>query len=290
MAVIMLIPVSLGFFCFFFSIFALKSNILHRPTLLTFADVSKVLQWAIRVKLDSNTEVVPVSTKLSPASPTHEVLISDKHFDILTSPDNIVDECFKVCLIGPSKCGKTQIGRRFTSGVFQEGYQETIGVDFSQKTVQLERKVIKVEVWDFGGRERFQSIVCSYLEKMNCVIAVYDAGSETSLQKLSTLLEYFQPQLGNKLIVLAAAKLDLGLKLDPNLESPEIDSLIEQYNASGLFKVSSKTGQGVENMFVDCCIMMQNMNKRLFTHQAGTISPLGARPESETKSVTCQIL
>ena len=44
---------------------------------------------------------------------------------------------------------------------------------------------------------------------MNCAIAVYDATSTTSLQKLSTMLDFFKPQLAGKIVVLAAAKMDL---------------------------------------------------------------------------------
>lgn len=57
----------------------------------------------------------------------------------------------KVVLIGASNSGKTSLLLRFVEQVFEEGLQNTIGVDFKMKTLMIDDKVAKVQVWDTAG-------------------------------------------------------------------------------------------------------------------------------------------
>lgn len=61
-------------------------------------------------------------------------LPSDESFDFL----------FKVVLIGDAGTGKTCIVERFKTGNFIERHGNTIGVDFSMKTINIEGKLVKV--------------------------------------------------------------------------------------------------------------------------------------------------
>lgn len=61
-------------------------------------------------------------------------LPSEESFDFL----------FKVVLIGDAGTGKTCIVERFKTGNYIERQGNTIGVDFSMKTISLEGKLVKV--------------------------------------------------------------------------------------------------------------------------------------------------
>lgn len=58
--------------------------------------------------------------------------------------DDSFDFLFKIILIGDSNVGKTCVVQNFKSGVFSEKQQNTIGVDFSVRTVDIEGKKVKV--------------------------------------------------------------------------------------------------------------------------------------------------
>lgn len=54
------------------------------------------------------------------------------------------DMLFKVVVIGDCSVGKTCVVQRFKAGTYVERHGNTIGVDFSMKTVVVEGKKIKV--------------------------------------------------------------------------------------------------------------------------------------------------
>lgn len=61
-----------------------------------------------------------------------------------TFQDDSYDFLFKVVLIGDCGVGKTCVVHRFRSGDFVEKTGNTIGVDFSMKTVNIDGKKVKV--------------------------------------------------------------------------------------------------------------------------------------------------
>ncbi len=58
--------------------------------------------------------------------------------------DDNYDFLFKIVLIGDAGVGKTAIVQRFKSGTFLERQANTIGVDFTMKTLFVKDKKIKV--------------------------------------------------------------------------------------------------------------------------------------------------
>lgn len=51
---------------------------------------------------------------------------------------------FKIIVIGDSNVGKTCLTYRFCGGAFVDNAEATIGVDFREKTLQLDGETIKV--------------------------------------------------------------------------------------------------------------------------------------------------
>lgn len=62
-----------------------------------------------------------------------------------TSNDEGFDYLFKIVLIGDCGTGKTCIVQKFRSGNFIQRHGNTIGVDFSMKTVLVDGKRVKVK-------------------------------------------------------------------------------------------------------------------------------------------------
>jgi len=60
------------------------------------------------------------------------------------------DYIFKIVLTGDSGVGKSNLLSRFTRNEFSLESRSTIGVEFSTKEVQIDGKIVKVQIWDTG--------------------------------------------------------------------------------------------------------------------------------------------
>lgn len=90
------------------------------------------------------------------------------------------DYLFKILLIGASNVGKSSIMSRYVDNIFNESYISTIGVDFKIKTLEINNKIIKLQIWDTAGQERFKSITSSYYRGSSCIIVVFDLSDNNS--------------------------------------------------------------------------------------------------------------
>ncbi|MEE6496552.1 hypothetical protein FKM82_002414 [Ascaphus truei] len=104
--------------------------------------------------------------------------------------DSVQLRIFKIIVIGDSNVGKTCLTFRFCGGEFLGGSEATIGVDFREKTVEIEGEKIKVQVWDTAGQERFRhSLVEHYYRNVHGVVFVYDVTKLSSFHNLRTWLQ-----------------------------------------------------------------------------------------------------
>lgn len=72
----------------------------------------------------------------------------------LLETDDSYDFVFKIVLVGDVGVGKTCVVQRFKKGTFIERQGNTIGVDFTMKTMEIQGKRIKVGVKRIGSFER----------------------------------------------------------------------------------------------------------------------------------------
>merc|ERR1711916_407884 len=65
---------------------------------------------------------------------------------------------FKYIIIGDTGVGKSCLLLQFTDKRFQPVHDLTIGVEFGTRTITLDGKEVKLQIWDTAGQEAFRSI------------------------------------------------------------------------------------------------------------------------------------
>jgi Ras-related protein Rab-32 len=82
---------------------------------------------------------------------------------------------FKVLIIGELGTGKTSFIKRYVHQFFSEHYRATIGVDFAMKVLNWDNNtVIRVQLWDIAGQERFGNMTRVYYKEAVGCIVVFD--------------------------------------------------------------------------------------------------------------------
>lgn len=165
-------------------------------------------------------------------------------------PEEQFDFLFKIVLIGDCGTGKTCVVQRFKNGTFLEGHGNTIGVDFSMKTVIVEGKRIKLQIWDTAGQERFRTITQSYYRSANGVIIVYDITKRSSFLAVARWLEEIRRYSGSSILVaLVGNKADMENLREVEFEEAEA---MCQYMPEVLFvlEASAKENSNIEEAFL----------------------------------------
>ena len=119
------------------------------------------------------------------------------------------DYLFKVLLIGDSSVGKTSVLLRYVEDTFNHEFQTTIGVDFKISTFQLNGKIIKLQLWDTAGQDRFKNIVASYYRGAHGIVLAFDITNHASFQNINRWYDEAQNYLQK-----SVPKLLIGNKLD----------------------------------------------------------------------------
>ena len=63
------------------------------------------------------------------------------------------------------------------------------GVDFQTKIIEVDGRVVALQLWDTAGQERFRSIAKSYFRRADGVLLLYDCTYERSFLNVREWLE-----------------------------------------------------------------------------------------------------
>jgi Ras-related protein Rab-1A len=167
------------------------------------------------------------------------------------------DYLFKLLLIGDSGVGKSSMLIRFTDDTYSEAFISTIGVDFKIKTIELDGKMIKLQIWDTAGQERFRTITSSYYRGAHGIIIVFDLTDIDSFENIQQWLTEIN-RYSYKYIckILVGNKSDLFDQRMVNGGKDYADSLNMPY-----IETSAKTADNIDSLFYGITKEIKNKMK-----------------------------
>jgi Ras-related protein Rab-6A len=154
---------------------------------------------------------------------------------------------FKVVFLGDMEVGKTSFISRFVLDSFNNVYQATVGIDFLSKSLQLDDRVVRLQLWDTAGQEKFRSIIPSYVRDSSIVFIIFDLANRASFKNVDEWYSKVQAESHEDAIVmLVGNKSDLVDQRQVTTEEGEAKA-----KELGLIygEASAKTGNNVRNLF-----------------------------------------
>ena len=138
--------------------------------------------------------------------------------------DNIkkYNTSIKIILIGDCKVGKTSILQRLIDNKFNEKYETSLSLEYSNYTIKMNNFIIRMQIWDTPGQEKYESdsIISNYYKTADVAIFIYAINDLKSYNNINEYMKDFINEnkenddirkvlLGNKLDLENERKVDI---------------------------------------------------------------------------------
>lgn len=157
---------------------------------------------------------------------------------------------FKFKLLGDSGVGKSCLLLRFADDRYTDSFISTIGVNYKIRALTINDKVVKLQIWDTAGLERFRTIESQGARGAHAFIVVFDLTDQVSFNHVPNWIRTIvETAVGDKDIILVGAKSDLTTKRVVDRETVLEYIRTSEYPIGGYVEVSSKIPENVDAVF-----------------------------------------
>ena len=171
------------------------------------------------------------------------------------------DECemnFKIVIVGDSFVGKTNIMSKYLKNKFNANSKTTVGVEFGAKQFNIEGHLIKAQIWDTAGTEKYKAIASAYYRGAKGGFVVYDITRKDSFESVDKWVNDLIAAGDKKMIILV-----IGNKCDLE-EQREVTKDQGERKARSLevafMETSALSGENLDKAFE---MMMNEIYKKI---------------------------
>ncbi|MFX1513118.1 MAG: Rab family GTPase [Promethearchaeota archaeon] len=173
----------------------------------------------------------------------------------------------RVALIGDGAVGKTSIRKRFMGEGFIVNYQATIGADFSAKKVYLPNgEEVEFQIWDLAGQPSYESVRPIYYHGSMGALVIYDLTRKSTFENIMLWVNELWKNtgtgkvpiilLGNKADLIEASPDSIPLEEGEELANQLTKETEEIYSKVVFYATSAKTGQNIDEAFIQLAQMI----------------------------------
>ncbi|MFX0005688.1 MAG: Rab family GTPase [Promethearchaeota archaeon] len=176
--------------------------------------------------------------------------------------ESLVEYNFKVVVCGDPGVGKTSTILRYTEDAFTRTYIPTLGVNISEKNVEINKIKIKLIIWDIAGQIKFEAMRRHFYKGAEAVIFIFDL---TNRKSFESILNWYKDVERNIIHIqdeilgfILGNKEDLS---DQRAISFEESSLMAQRLNLEYVETSALTGKNVEESFFKLTETLLKLNE-----------------------------
>lgn len=167
----------------------------------------------------------------------------------------------KIVIIGESQAGKTSLLNRLIYDKFYEDEEKTENINIDDWIIHLkDDKIIKVNIWDFGGQDILYSLHKLFLTETCLFIVVWDARNENQSKKIEFWLSSIKKINKNPQILLVMNKMDEHISSINKVYYKQICPQIRFYN------ISCKYNWGIKELSNSIKDILYNNKELIYTY------------------------
>ena len=162
--------------------------------------------------------------------------------------------------------GKTNILSKYLTDEFDAKSKATVGVEFGVKNFKIENNIVKVQIWDTAGEERYRSITNAYYKGAKGSLLVYDITNKKSFENVEKWISDLKANADEDIsMILLGNKTDLEDKRVVSTE--EGKNKAEFYNLT-FMETSALNGNNIQEAFNELIMDVYKKNHELLENQA----------------------
>ncbi|MFX0020063.1 MAG: Rab family GTPase, partial [Candidatus Hermodarchaeota archaeon] len=160
------------------------------------------------------------------------------------------DTTFKIVLFGEPEVARANLTQKFLTNLFVSDSKMTIGVDFEVKTVDVGGKKVKLQLWDFGGKERFKFLLPTYVRGAKGGLFIYDANKESSIRSIDEWLTIIRNEITPDVeFPIMAVGIISDMVNNQQISAEEGIKIAKSRGLDGFIECSVETGENIEETF-----------------------------------------
>eukprot|EP00939_MAST-03C_sp_MAST-3C-sp1_P001684 g1684.t1 len=131
-----------------------------------------------------------------------------------------------------------------------ENHNATVGVDFILKQLQVNKKTVRLQLWDIAGQDRFGAIARVYYKDAKGALLLYDITRPETFENAQKWKEEIDAKVklpdGSPLpVLLVGNKSDLGDRR--RVSNDDMDAHVEDNGFIGWYETSAKEGTNIHD-------------------------------------------
>ncbi len=152
---------------------------------------------------------------------------------------------------------------KYVRNEFSQDYITTIGTNFLTKDIKPDGKsTVKLVIWDIAGQKRFRLLRKEFYVGTNGALVIFDLTRYSTFEEIEEWIsEMFEILENNIPFVLIGNKSDLIKEIGRSFEMENAKDFAEKYE-SKYIETSAKTGENIENAFIQLAMSMIALTKR----------------------------
>eukprot|EP00759_Apiculatamorpha_spiralis_P031347 PhF_6_TR33010/c0_g2_i1/m.48642/K07901/RAB8A, MEL; Ras-related protein Rab-8A len=183
-----------------------KSN---HPTVVPMVILSAVSSDVLRIPFDAVRNVLSMTATPLPPPVLIKCKGLQKH-----------ERTLKLLMMGDHDVGKTSFLIRFSYDEYSpEGSLATLGAEFASTTVKYQDHILKLQIWDLAGSERYRNMTRAYYTSTHGVFLCYDISCRCSFENIRRWLRELETKAEAGL-----PKVLVGLKADTDMRCREVST------------------------------------------------------------------